>query len=58
MYDVSIVTDGAYANTQIKKRSLEIETVEPHDRAAEESAMLENEIDILQKEIDILNLKK
>jgi len=63
LYDVSIVIDGAFANTNIKARAQEWEPEEPtiETTAAElvEAARaLANEYDILEKELEIINLKK
>lgn len=70
MYDVSPVIDGAYANTAVKARALEIEEEEEEEEEdskdlkdskelqEEERAQLVNEYDILEKELEIINFKK
>jgi hypothetical protein len=62
LYDVAVVIDGAYANTAVAARAqewdIEDTTVETHDRASEDAAALANEYDILEKELEIINLKK
>jgi len=62
LYDVSIVIDGAFANTAIKLRSSELpdedSTIEPTEAELVEARALANEYDILEKELEILNLKK
>lgn len=59
LYDVSIVIDGAYANTAIKARAQEWETEET-DTQPPAPCPLQREIeyDILTKELEILQLKK
>jgi hypothetical protein len=55
--DVSVVIDGAYANTEVKMRSQEWES----DLSAGDSgspAESESETDILTKQVEILKLKK
>jgi len=73
LYDVSIVLDGAFANTEIKRRAIEMEfefkvTIDKkeddEDPEATAAALVEveralaNEYDILEKELEILTLKK
>lgn len=70
LYDVTFAVDGAYANTTIKKRALEMEEEEEEedgdtgdqgdngDGKEKERARLEIEYDILEKELEILNIKK
>lgn len=61
LYDVSIVIDGAFANTAIKLRSSELipedSTIEK-TAAEREAEARANELDILEKELEILTLKK
>lgn len=67
MYDVSVVIDGAYANTAVKARALEMEEEEEEEEGDkgdtgdnEEAARAQSagRLDILQKEIELINLKK
>jgi len=63
LYDVSIVLDGAFANTTIKKRALEMisdATVAEREAVEASKSKPEPEInsDILLKQLEILNLKK
>lgn len=65
LYDVSIVIDGAFANTEILKRSQEMQIEaapisEIEATAAElvEARAIENTINILEKELEIINLIK
>jgi uncharacterized protein len=54
--DVSIVIDGAYANTEVKMRSQEWENLQPEMGAAD-SDPLTSETDILTKQVEILKIK-
>lgn len=59
LYDVSIVIDGAYANTAVTARAAEWETDEPVETTpVTEREAVEGQHDILNKEIEILKLKK
>jgi HK97 family phage prohead protease len=57
LYDVSIVIDGAYANTVVAARSKELE-YEIEDDQQPDNQRAEAQHDILNKEIEILKLKK
>lgn len=60
LYDVSIVIDGAYANTAVAARSAEFEeqteTTDKPNPEADQRAIAQH--DILQREIEIFKLKK
>lgn len=57
LFDVSVVIDGAYANTAVTMRSKEWELqAEPETKEVNSSQLAANEHDILNKELEILKL--
>lgn len=56
LLDISVVIDGAYANTAVKLRALEDETNNEQPVTSNEQRATGNQHDILRKEIEILKL--